>query len=362
MSMRETDIVTPDRLAEANEAKPAHVMNVSGPATGLVRYDAMRRAIAEAYAVDEVKDIRDRAAALEYYARQAGDTEAERRCCEIRLRAERKAGQLLTDMPKDKGGRPEKNLSFDPTGFRDVKTLADLGVTRDQSSQWQKVATLPEEAFEEALNRLETPTTASLVALAERPHLARWGTGDNEWFTPVEYIERARRVLGEVDLDPASNALAQARVRAARFYTVEDDGLAHEWHGKIWLNPPYAPPDIELFIDKLLAELAAGRTTEAIMLTNNSTETRWFQKAAKAAPLICFICGRIAFESPTKKTNSSLQGQAFFYFGDNGDDFRREFEEIGAQPPPQTKGALAPRPSRPDTPLTEIRRRRPETS
>jgi hypothetical protein len=56
----------------------------------LLRYDAMCRAIEAAYKVDEVKDIRDQAIALETYARQAHNVEAERQACEIRLRAERK--------------------------------------------------------------------------------------------------------------------------------------------------------------------------------------------------------------------------------------------------------------------------------
>jgi hypothetical protein len=57
--------------------------------SSLARYEAMCRAIEAAYKVDEVKDIRDQAIALEVYARQAHNTEAERKACEIRLRAER---------------------------------------------------------------------------------------------------------------------------------------------------------------------------------------------------------------------------------------------------------------------------------
>lgn len=52
----------------------------------LVKYDAMCRAIAEAHAIDEVKDIRDKAVALEADARQIGNTEAEDRCYQIRMR------------------------------------------------------------------------------------------------------------------------------------------------------------------------------------------------------------------------------------------------------------------------------------
>ena len=153
-------------------------------------------------------------------------------------------------------------------------------------------------------------------------------TGDVEWYTPVEHIERARRALGAIDLDPASSRLAQGRVKAARYFTIEDDGLTHPWHGRVFLNPPYAQPAIELFIDKLLEELAAGHTTAAILLTNNSTDTAWFAKAALAAPLIGFTRGRIPFESPTRGAGAPVQGQAFMHFGANGDSFAREFGEI----------------------------------
>jgi hypothetical protein len=51
-------------------------------ASSLAHYDEMCRAIEAAYAVDEVKDIRDQAIALEVYARQAHNTEAERKACE----------------------------------------------------------------------------------------------------------------------------------------------------------------------------------------------------------------------------------------------------------------------------------------
>jgi hypothetical protein len=76
--------------------------------SSLARYDAMCRAIEAAYKVDEVKDIRDQAIALEVYARQAHNTEAERKACEIRLRAERKAGPLSKELERSPGGRPAK--------------------------------------------------------------------------------------------------------------------------------------------------------------------------------------------------------------------------------------------------------------
>ena len=119
--------------------------------TGLVRYDVMIHAIVEAHAVDEVKDIRDKALALEKYAQLAQNNEAERKACEIRLRAERKAGQLLKATEKAKGAaEPGTNRgatrSSETTASN--KTLSDIGVTKDQSSKWQKLADVLTKAFE----------------------------------------------------------------------------------------------------------------------------------------------------------------------------------------------------------------------
>jgi len=70
---------------------------------------------------DEVKDIRDKALAFEAYAQQVKNTEAECRACEIRLRAERKAGQLLqTKERAGRGGSPKSRST----------TLDGLGISR----------------------------------------------------------------------------------------------------------------------------------------------------------------------------------------------------------------------------------------
>jgi len=127
--------------------------------TALIRYDAARKAIAAAHRVDEVKAIRDRAEAVRTYAKLAGDFELQNQAAEIRLRAERRAGQLLIEMEKNPGtrgaGRPRKDgtrITRSKTSTANTPKLEDIGVTKDQSSKWQRLAMLIDEAtFEKAL-------------------------------------------------------------------------------------------------------------------------------------------------------------------------------------------------------------------
>jgi hypothetical protein len=95
-------------------------------------------------------------------------------CAEIKLRAERKAGDLLKKQKetgeRDAGmGGDRKSQSSTTT----VKSnLKNLGITKDQSSQWQTIASLPEEVFEEHIEETKTKkkelTTANMVKLAKK--------------------------------------------------------------------------------------------------------------------------------------------------------------------------------------------------
>jgi ParB family chromosome partitioning protein len=159
-------------------------------------------------------------------------------------------------------------------------------------------------------------------------HLAQ-STGDNEWYTPAEYVESAREALGTIDLDPASNEAAQEVVKAARYHTAATDGLKQPWSGRVWLNPPYAQPLISDFVNKLIAEYEAGKVRAAVLLTNSSTDTAWFHAAARASDAICFTKGRIRFWKPSGDLGQPLQGQAFFYFGRDRAQFNSAFAQHG---------------------------------
>jgi len=165
---------------------------------------------------------------------------------------------------------------------------------------------------------------------APRPHVTH-NSGNNEWYTPPEYIEAARQVMGDIDLDPASSEIANKTVHAATFYTQEDDGLLYDWAcGTCWMNPPYASHLIGLFANKLAEHVKRGDVSEACVLVNNATETAWFNALLDLASCVCFIRGRVKFiDMDGKASGAPLQGQAVLYIGPNAEAFGKAFSDFG---------------------------------
>lgn len=301
----------------------------------LIRYEKARQALAEARDIDDVKKIHDVSAAMKAYAKQANDRQLEIDAGEIRIRAERRLGEMLRKQKEttglNAGGRPVKT----PTTMEGVftPTLEEIGIDYKLSSRSQGIANIPIKQFESFLSvhrEAEHPVTSKAIEQLARSTRFTSYTGEFEWYTPPQYIEAARDVMGSIDLDPASSDIANSIVKASKYYTKEDDGLSHEWHGNVWLNPPYCQPEIKQFSFAVSEKYRTGEMQQAIVLVNNATETAWFQEIMSAASAICFVKGRIKYLDKTgEPVNSPLQGQCFLYLGNNTESFDTVFRSFG---------------------------------
>lgn len=223
------------------------------------------------------------------------------------------------------------NCPNKPTVESHARPLAD--VPREQRAEvWKAVVeSAPKDGDGEP--KITAKHVEQVVAKAldkPAPHVSN-NSGNNEWYTPPEFLESARIVLGAIDCDPASSEVANRNVKAKKIYTAEDSGLeSPRWGSRVWMNPPYSQPLCAMFCTELAKRVAYRQVKEAIVLVNNATETEWFSTLASHASAVVFPTGRIRFlDSSNQPKNTPLQGQCFLYFGDRFSAFLDEFSKYG---------------------------------
>jgi len=155
------------------------------------------------------------------------------------------------------------------------------------------------------------------------PLAVHFSSATPEHYTPREIIDATLACLEVIDLDPCSNSHETPNVPAERHYTQEDDGLAQNWYGAVYMNPPYGR-EISAWVEKLCAEHAAGNTTEAIALVPARTDTKWWQMLRDYP--VCFVEGRLKFG---QAEDSAPFPSAVFYLGNDIARFYYAFESIG---------------------------------
>lgn len=134
----------------------------------LVKYENAKAALAELVAVEDVKEFRDKASAVEMYARLAKDYDMERDAAIARVRAERKCGELLRDMEKSVGGVSPKVVPIQEPEEK-PKTLTEMGITRVQSSKWQKLANISETIFDDVIQDRATKVSLAHILKLAKP-------------------------------------------------------------------------------------------------------------------------------------------------------------------------------------------------
>ena len=255
------------------------------------------------------------------------------------LDAEVRIGSLTSLLPKaSSGDRKSDGIKIcTAEHFEKPKSesIRALGFSQSQIQRFETLAKHPEiveqakadaRASEDIISR---SLVLSKIAELKKPYFIMNNDSSNEWYTPKEYIDAAREVMGGIDLDPASSDLANKIVQADTYYTIEMDGLKLPWSGRIWLNPPYSADLIPLFISKLKVHVDSKEIEQAIVLVNNATETAWFHTLISCASAVVFPKGRIKYYMPDRKTGSPLQGQAFVYVGAGKEKFAKIFGQFG---------------------------------
>ena len=304
---------------------------LNDPGVTLVRYDAACRALALARSTDEVRKIRSGAAALAAYAKQAKNRQLEVDAAEIRIRAERRVGELIRQQKEtvglSKGGRPEKTGGKNPP-VDEVPTLAKAGIDKDLAKRARELAGVPAPKFERLIKdwreRAEDGkerVTGDLFQ-PKRNIAVHQSSETPEHYTPAKVIDLVIKCLGAIDLDPCGNP-GTPNVPAAAYFTKDQNGLRCEWQGRVYMNPPYGS-EIDAWVAKLCEEYVAGRVTEAIALLPARTDTQWFLRLRDF--VCCFVEGRLTFIG---NHDPAPFPSAIFYLGEDIGMFYRCFCGIG---------------------------------
>lgn len=117
----------------------------------LVKYEAACRAVADAASIDEAKDFRDKSEAMRAYAKQAKNKQLEVQAAEIRIRAERRIGELMNAQRDagalSEGGRPSEKTGSKTNPVSAAPTLAEVGIDKKLADRARKYAAIPEDEF-----------------------------------------------------------------------------------------------------------------------------------------------------------------------------------------------------------------------
>lgn len=254
------------------------------------------------------------------------------------IQLKQQLGSWYESLPDGKGNR-HSSASERSDALTTTKAQEETGISRDSFNKFVNMAYCPEEVLDKHFDKANAEGTILKEEVIERAGKVVRNGGKpeecddydgNRWYTPTEVIDAAKAVLGSIDLDPASDQAANEHVGATEIFTVEDNGLEQDWHGNVWLNPPYSYPHVEQFCDKALAEYRAGNIDQCIVLVNNCTDAKWFQRLAEACPMM-FSKGRFKFWNPGHACQTR-QGQALFYMGPDKKAFYAAFAEHAYAP------------------------------
>lgn len=153
-------------------------------------------------------------------------------------------------------------------------------------------------------------------------------SGNYEYYTPSNIIELARTVMGGIDLDPFSSAVANINVKATKIYTEQQNGLLQKWSGKVWMNHPFSRNMNVLCVQKLVDSFKSGEIEQACCITFAATSEAWFRPLLNYP--MCFIHKRTNYFLPSGELKKGVtKGSVVTYLGNDIEMFKYVFSKIG---------------------------------
>lgn len=165
-----------------------------------------------------------------------------------------------------------------------------------------------------------------------------FSSADNEHYTPINLLFKVVDFYGGmIDLDPCCNSHEHPHTPSRAQFTAIDDGLAQQWFGQVFVNPPYGRCLGE-WAEKVNNEYKNGNAEEILLLVPSRTDTKWYQSLNQHQR--CNVSGRLKFHNPNNKNNAAPFPSVLFYLGKRSSRFTEVFGAIGeiiARPLPSRK-------------------------
>lgn len=180
-----------------------------------ITYEAAKAALAECVRIDECKDWADKAEALASYARQTRDSVLRRYCDRVQARAIRRCGELVNEIPDTNRGRPAENQAGTAPNLTRTRAATEAGLSERQRKTAQRVANVPGDLFEEAVEADEPATVTELAELPVHPVADFYPMLGEALLADLAESIRANGQRLPIMLDAAGEVLLDGRNRRA---------------------------------------------------------------------------------------------------------------------------------------------------
>lgn len=287
----------------------------------LVKLGAIERAIADVKTLGQRKDAHANLATIEEHYRQHGASTPEiNAVARLRLLNGHYAGKWIRANVKRGGGSKCQNGTL----IKGTPKQMPKDVSPRLARNWRMVGGSSLRVIESYIACCnDDGQDATLEGFKNYSQRGTMSSNEEWWNTPSDIIARVVKTMGAIDLDPCSDDADSPNVPAAQHFTEKEDGLEHEWHGRVYMNPPYGST-IGQWILALVLEFEEDRTTEAVALLPSRTDTAWF---GVLAPYVrCFIRGRLKFGDAK---NSAPFPSMAVYLGKRPSRFADSFNDLG---------------------------------